>query len=293
MRIFQFSLFIFLLTALSSCGDSSSNATEINENSSSSKKEDTSYSTATISSSSTKISSSEQQSYSSSSSAKSDVSKTNYDPNTELLTDERDGKVYKTVKIGNQIWMAENLNFDIRDYKNTIVDTNDIKHGVDNGYKFEAMCPKSSTEEDCDNYGRLYTQKGFLLSLNDKRVYGQFPAVPKSIQPYQGVCPTGWHIPNAAEWQILFNNTYLDELRSVEFGGNNKSGFNVKATGFAYQESKDVYENSADYNANTAVFATVSEATAREIEGLRISQHYAEILLGEQDLHYAVRCLKD
>jgi uncharacterized protein (TIGR02145 family) len=51
------------------------------------------------------------------------------------FTDERDGQTYRTVKIGNQVWMAENLRFDVGD---------------------GCWCYENS-EDNCDKYGRLYT----------------------------------------------------------------------------------------------------------------------------------------
>ena len=292
MKIFRFSLFCFLLTALSSCDDSSTSATEVNEPSSSSKIKESSSSIKASSSSSVKISSSVQQNTSSSSSTKSDIQQTNYNPDTGLLTDERDGKVYKTVKIGNQIWMAENLNFDIKDYPNTIINRN--IYGNDTRYEKEAICPKKSTEDDCEKYGRLYTQKGFLLSLNDKRVFGHFPAVPDSIQPYQGVCPRGWHVPNFDEWQTLFSNVYVNELVATEDGGNNKSGFNSKVIGFAFNETEDnIYDKTYGYDSTLTVYASITEATANDIEGIWLEANFAKVQQASKELFFAVRCLKD
>lgn len=93
------------------------------------------------------------------------------------LTDDRDGQSYRTVKIGTQTWMAQNLNYQVD----------------------SSWCPQN-IPGNCQTYGRLYqwaAAMGVPVSYNTTTWGGTLPR--------QGACPTGWHIPTDAEWKTLLN----------------------------------------------------------------------------------------
>jgi PKD repeat protein len=95
---------------------------------------------------------------------------------TGIFTDSRDGQTYKWVKIGNQVWMAENLNW---------VPSND--------YGGWSGCYNNSAS-NCESYGRLYTWPSAMQGA------GSSSSTPSGIQ---GVCPPGWHVPSHDEWTQL------------------------------------------------------------------------------------------
>ena len=95
------------------------------------------------------------------------------------FTDCRDGKTYRTIKIGNQIWMAENLAF-----------------------KAKNECWAYNDDEE---YVRHY---GYLYDWETAKV----------------ACPSGWHLPSAAEWLSLIK--YL--------GGNVIAGGKLKEKGWSH-----------------------------------------------------------
>ncbi len=119
------------------------------------------------------------------------------------LVDNRDGRTYKTVKIGKQWWMAENLNFEV---------------------EWSACLDRSDT--NCVKYGRRYTRGAAMDSA------GQFSPnsigcgdtyddiVCSPIYPARGICPEGWHLPDTTEWNILISAV----------GGSSVAGLMLKST---------------------------------------------------------------
>ncbi len=92
-----------------------------------------------------------------------------------------DGNVYRTVKIGTQVWMAENL-------KTTKYRNGDPIANVTNGASWKALttgayCWYNNDAENKVTYGGLYNW--FVVADSRK------------------IAPTGWHVPTDAEWTVL------------------------------------------------------------------------------------------
>lgn len=117
-------------------------------------------------------------------------------PNT--FKDKRDGKVYTTVKIGNQIWMAENLA-----YLPNVISPATGSSIEPYYYVLQYYGTDVSAAKETDNYktyGVLYNWTAALTA-----------------------CPPGWHLPTDSEWKILeiylANNGYnYDGFIGLESG---------------------------------------------------------------------------
>ena len=111
--------------------------------------------------------------------------KTETEDNCEYgtLTDERDGQTYKTVKIGDQVWMAENLNI-----------------AAPNSYCYH------DSAEYCSKYGRLYNWAGAMDAegkWSTNSVNCRYTGECSPTYPVRGACPEGWHLPDSTEWGKL------------------------------------------------------------------------------------------
>ncbi len=141
-----------------------------------------------------------------------------------IMKDSRDGQEYKTIRIGNQVWMAENL-------------------------KYAAAGSRcyGDDEKNCEKYGRLYNWDIALDTISEGcGVNFDKCTLKEDFYPRQGVCPDGWHLPDAGEWDDLLeyagNNDGVDEagfsLQSYYWDddwekqyGTDKFGFNAMPAG--------------------------------------------------------------
>lgn len=119
------------------------------------------------------------------------------------FTDERDRQTYAAVKIGEQIWMAKNLNYAYPKLtlSESVEDCSECLDSISFCYRNDPA--------NCEKYGRLYTWAAAMDSvavLGDSAGFGCGYGVDCSpTYPVRGICPEGWHMPDTAEWFALRN----------------------------------------------------------------------------------------
>ncbi len=143
-----------------------------------------------------------------------------FNPDIEYgtMTDERDGQVYRTVVIGNRVWMAENLNFAGND---------------DYPLVLERSACLNFDDDNCALLGRLYSREAAMDNVSC--MFGVSCDIGDTL--VRGVCPKGWHIPSSDEASALVYafGDELGDVRSAKGWSSYKE--RVNATGFSMPAS--------------------------------------------------------
>ena len=136
--------------------------------------------------------------------------------NHGTFTDKRDGHQYKWVKIGRQVWMAENLSY------------------------FGQHLFGGEVGSDHEPFSYLYDFDGIDDSDGKAKMYAQQYGVLYNWPAAKLACPQGWHLPTDAEWDILIN--YL--------GGKEVAGGKMRMAGTTYWNSSNEFvTNSSGFSA--------------------------------------------
>lgn len=205
---------------------------------------------------------------------KEDITPEVIDPLIQPIYD-IDGNKYKVVKIGEQIWMAENLRTthfnDGREIPNLVEqadwDYTDISESP-------AYCYYGNDEANAEKHGALYN----WFTARD-----------------ENICPKGWYIPKSADWNTLkatINNdaSKLKSKNEWNPAGTDEYGFNALPSG--YRRHRKDFENkgtqvkwwtpelSAEDNASGNYFYFMSNST--EFKNLRHLKEYG----------LSIRCIK-
>ncbi len=189
----------------------------------------------------------------------------------DTLLDARDGQKYPTVCIGNQIWMAQNLNYNA---PGSVLYNNDPANGA--------------------IYGRLYDWPTVMQGA---------PASNATPSGVQGVCPKGWHVPSAPEYAALSTALGGDAVAggamkstsslwvSPNTGATNSSGFSALAGG-TYTPSDTMFE----YLGTIATFWNTYEDPTLFYGGVRLLENtWSNTAPGETITTSltSCRCVKD
>lgn len=183
-------------------------------------------------------------------------------PNRGTFVDERDGQVYKYTTIGDQVWMAQNLNYDVE----------------------YSMCYDNNSE-NCEIFGKLYSLR-LNGDQNDSLDIGILPII----------CPKGWRMPNEDDFDKLLNNMSSDKkiaATQLKFAGlwNEEEGVGSNDCGFAALPSGFCLNaTNCDRLYIGTLFSSITMENSVLMRSLDIERS-AEV--GSTTFWQSIRCIKD
>ena len=195
-----------------------------------------------------------------------------FNPDVEYgsVTDERDGRTYRTVNIAGMTWMAENLTY--------ATNGADCKDSLSIGCVYEWYMVMNVAKND------------------------------SVVENTRGICMEGWHVPDTTEWKIIVETYNGEELLSAIgwCAGRNVSGFSVvpsdykSGAGFAYKYNETGLADfaSATYGVGFSIMENKSTifgySVVFENEEFRIMRMSEEKYSNGYDYARAsVRCVKN
>lgn len=190
------------------------------------------------------------------------------------LVDERDGQVYKTIKIGEQTWMAENLNYAY------------LKPSEDQDSS--SWC-YNNEPDSCAKYGRLYTWDA-AMDVDDFKNYPHWSQDQRKAG-YEfsagGVCPQNWHLPSMKEWSNFTNVLFDNAIDIMLFDKN----YQIGKTPCFWTPMEKVYElNQANNDSGCHDCATTFCFSSAYKE---VAYDYLSYFdYDEKNIPYPVRCVK-
>jgi uncharacterized protein (TIGR02145 family) len=186
---------------------------------------------------------------------------------------------YKTIRIGTQTWMAQNL----RSFK------------YSNGDSIRGVYRYNKSDNLMNIYGLYYTWPAAMHNSNTEMV--------------QGACPVGWHMPSDSEWQVLLIESGGEviasgKLMSMLFWdipngwANNGSGFCAPGAGIHHpiSEYPDLSERMGK---QTYFWSSTFNETSGDLStawSVGLTSGTASVLRSpfyRTDMGFSVRCLKN
>ncbi len=210
------------------------------------------------------------------------------------IFDQRDSSIYRTVQIGNQCWMAENLKYVPFVNNHADFDTltrNELPAIGVYGYN-DSVVSTAKTTANYQTYGVLY---------NWYAVMDGAAASNSNPSGVRGLCPEGWHLPSGVEYTVLTNylggesvaGGKLKESGTTHWispneGATNESGFTALPSGYRY------YNLDRDITGLTNFWSTRGFGVTQAYGlNMRFNLEEATLITWTKMYGYSARCLKD